>query len=202
MSGSGRPSAASARGGEGFEGGRVEAAQDEDLGAGEERGVQLERGVLGGGADEDDGALLHQGKEAVLLGAVEAVDLVDEQQRGPALGMAQAGGLEDLLEVGDAGEDGADLDEGGVGRGGEEAGDGGLADAGRAPEDGRAERAGGEHVAERGARAEQVVLADHVGEALRPQAVGERARAGRGRRPPRDLVALRLGDGVEQVGHG
>jgi hypothetical protein len=46
-----------------------------------EGGVQLELRVFGGGADQKDGAILHMRQEAVLLGLVEAVDLVDEQQR-------------------------------------------------------------------------------------------------------------------------
>ena len=43
--------------------------------------VQLKRGVLRGGADQRDNAGLHHRQEPVLLRAVEAVDLVDEQQR-------------------------------------------------------------------------------------------------------------------------
>ena len=47
----------------------------------EQRAVELEGRVLGGRADQHDRAVLDIGQEAVLLGAVEAVDLVDEQQR-------------------------------------------------------------------------------------------------------------------------
>ena len=168
-------------GGEAFERGLVEAVEGEDAGAGEEGGVELEGGVLGGGADQHDGAVLHQREEGVLLRLVEAVDLVDEEQGAAAVLAAEAGGLEDLLQVGDAGEDGADLHEGEVGGVGEEAGDGGLADAGRAPEDDGAEVALGEHPAERGVGAEEVVLADDLLEPARAEAVGERARRLRGR---------------------
>ncbi len=49
-----------------------------------ERAVELEGRVLGGGADQHDRAVLDIGQEAVLLGAVEAMDLVDEQQRALA----------------------------------------------------------------------------------------------------------------------
>ena len=59
----------------------VEAAQDQHLAARQQRGVELEARILGGRADERDGAVLDIGQEAVLLGAVEAVDLVHEQQR-------------------------------------------------------------------------------------------------------------------------
>jgi hypothetical protein len=44
-------------------------------------GVELEGRVLGRRADQRDGAVLDVGEEAVLLRAVEAVDLVHEQQR-------------------------------------------------------------------------------------------------------------------------
>ena len=40
----------------------------------------------------------------------------------------------------------------------------------------RAERAGLEHAGERAVGAEQMILADHVGELVRPQLVGERPR--------------------------
>ena len=45
----------------------------------EQRGVDLEVGVLGGGPDERDHALLDVRQQRVLLGLVEAVDLVDEE---------------------------------------------------------------------------------------------------------------------------
>ena len=53
----------------------------------------------------DHRAVFHDRQEAVLLGAVEAMDLVDEQQRLAAVGAAQlARRLEHLLQVGDAGK--------------------------------------------------------------------------------------------------
>ena len=59
-------------------------------------------------------AVLHDGEERILLGAVEAVDFVDEQQRAAALGAARARRLEHLFQLGDAGVDRRDLDELGV----------------------------------------------------------------------------------------
>ena len=88
---------------------RLERLEDEDAGAREERGVELEGRVLGGGADQRDGAVLHHRQEGVLLGAVEAVDFVDEEERPLAHLAAGARRLEGLLEVGDAGEDGRNL---------------------------------------------------------------------------------------------
>ena len=57
----------------------VQALEADDPGAGEERAVHLEAGVLGGGAEQGDHAALDVGQHRVLLRLVEAVDLVDEQ---------------------------------------------------------------------------------------------------------------------------
>ena len=63
----------------------VERLEEKHPGTGQERGVQLEGRVLGGGADQRDGAVLHHGQEGIELGAVEAVDLVHEEQRALAV---------------------------------------------------------------------------------------------------------------------
>ena len=62
----------------------VERPEDQHARARQKRRVQLERRVLGGGADQRDGAVLHDRQEGVLLRAVEAVDLVDEEERALA----------------------------------------------------------------------------------------------------------------------
>ena len=77
--------------------------------AGEQRGVELERRVLGGGAHQNDGAILHHRQKAVLLGAVEAVDLVDEEQRAPSGRPPGAGRLE--LREGRDGDGALDRDQ-------------------------------------------------------------------------------------------
>ena len=63
---------------------RRRAAQHEHLRAREERRVHLERRVLGRRADQDDVARLDVRQERVLLRLVEAVDLVDEEDRAAA----------------------------------------------------------------------------------------------------------------------
>ena len=50
----------------------------------QERGVDLEVRILGRRPDERDRAILDVGKQGVLLGLVEAVDLVEEQDRAAA----------------------------------------------------------------------------------------------------------------------
>ena len=62
----------------------VEAAQHQHLAARQQRAVDLERRILGGGADEEHRAVFHVGKEGVLLALVKAVNLVDEKQRALA----------------------------------------------------------------------------------------------------------------------
>ncbi len=63
--------------GEGFE--------DEDPGPGQQRPDDLEIGVFGGGPDEGEEPFLHVGQQGVLLGLVEAVDFVDQQDGAAAL---------------------------------------------------------------------------------------------------------------------
>ncbi len=57
--------------------------------AGEQGGDDLERGIFGGGADQDDRSRFHIGQKGILLGFVEAVDLIDKDD-GPAV-FAEAG---------------------------------------------------------------------------------------------------------------
>ena len=59
----------------------LERVQLVDPAAREQRRVDLEVGVLGGGADEDDRAILDGRQQRVLLRLVEAVDLVQEEDR-------------------------------------------------------------------------------------------------------------------------
>jgi hypothetical protein len=154
----------------------VERAEDEDAGTRQERRVELEGRVLGRCADQRHRPVFHDRQEGILLGAVEAVDLVDEEERALAGLAAGAGRLEGLLQIGNAGEDGGDLLEMEIGLAGEKARDGRLARAGRPPEDHRAERARGEHTGERATGAEEMILPDDIGKPLGPKPVGERPR--------------------------
>ena len=157
------------------QGGLVQAAQDHDLAARQEGAVQLEARVLGGRADQDDRPVLDIGQEGVLLGAVEAVDLVDEQERAlPDLAAASSSG-EDLAQVGHPGEGRRDLLEDQAGAVGQESGDRRLAAARRAPQDDGGQAARGDHAAQRGAGGEQLVLADDIVERSWAQPVGQRA---------------------------
>jgi len=74
----------------------------------EERRVDVEARVVRGRTDEADRAFLDVGQEQVLLGFVEPMELVDEENRG-GLGAAARGG-EDFTQLGDVGHDGVDTD--------------------------------------------------------------------------------------------
>ena len=151
-----------------------ERLQRVDAAAGEQRGDDFEGGVLGGGADQADGAALDVGQEGVLLRLVEAMDFVDEEDGARAVG----GGLfrvdHHLLDLLDAGEDGGELDEGGVGGLGDDLGERGFADAGRPPEDHRRGVVALDLHAQGLAGAEQMLLADVFVERARAHALGER----------------------------
>ena len=62
---------------------RLQRLQLVDLAAGEQRRVDLEVGVLGGRPDQGQQPLLDRRQQRVLLGLVEAMDLVEEEDGGP-----------------------------------------------------------------------------------------------------------------------
>ena len=164
----------------GFERGFVEPVQHQNLRAGKQRGVQGEARVLGGRAHQCHHAPFHVGKEAVLLGAVEAVDLVHEQQ-GLAACLGHLFRLgEGLLQVRHARKHRADRGVAHPDTIGEQARDAGLAGAGRAPQDHAGELARRHHPPDRAFEAGQVLLPDHFGQCCRTQAIGQR-RVGIGR---------------------
>jgi hypothetical protein len=95
---------------EGFDVVFGEGGELEDLAAADQRGVDGEEGVFGGCADEEDQAVFHVGEQDVLLGAVEAVDLVEEEDGALAVeAEAFLGGVEDGADFLDADSAGVDL---------------------------------------------------------------------------------------------
>ena len=52
----------------------------EHAAAADQRAVDCEERVLGGRPHKDDDAVLHLGQQHILLGLIEAVDFVDEEQ--------------------------------------------------------------------------------------------------------------------------
>ena len=108
-SGSGLPSIASARCQELFERRFIEGPECQDTRARQKRRIQFETRIFRRRTDQSDRAVLDNRQETILLGAVETVNLVDEQQ-GPLPDRTSLARLfEDFLEIGNAGMDRRDL---------------------------------------------------------------------------------------------
>lgn len=86
---------------------RFERAEGENAKTGEEGAGEVERGVFGGGTEEDDGSVFNGGEEGVLLSFGESVDLVDEEDCA-CLGSGAPGFVDGAAEVDDSGGDGGE----------------------------------------------------------------------------------------------
>ncbi len=159
-----------------FDGVDGEGFEFEDEGAGREGGVDEYLGVVGGGADEGDGAVFDVGEQDVLLGFVEAVDLVDEED-GAGDVAHLFGGFAGGADGGDVAEHAAAAFEAAAGGAGDDFGEGCFAAAGGSVEDEVGEAVGFDEAGEEFAGAEDVVLSGDVGEGARAHAGGERRRA-------------------------
>ena len=129
----------------------------------QERGVDLEVGVLGRRSDQRDGAVLDVGQQGVLLRLVEAVDLVEEEDR------ARPVQIEPILSVGDGAADLDDARHDSRHRremrpdlGGEKAREARLAGPWWSPQQERREMPARDAPAERPALADEVALADEL----------------------------------------
>ncbi len=69
--------------------------EDENPHPGEERRNHLEGGILRRSADQGDQTALHMGEKGVLLGLVEAMDLIHEEDRPAPVKSPQFGGFVD-----------------------------------------------------------------------------------------------------------
>src|SRR5262249_19073241 len=134
----------------------AERTQHVHAAAREQRAVYFERRILGGGADQYDRALLDVRQEGVLPGAIEAVELVEEEDGAPAalssLGLGLSDDLTDLL---DAGQHGGERHEARPGDVRHERRERRLARPGWTPEDHRMELAALECSAQHATRTEQ-----------------------------------------------
>ena len=140
----------------------------------QERADHAERRVLGGGADQRDGAGLDVGQERVLLGPREAMDLVDEQERAAAVLIAARGGRgHGLANVFHPGVDRRQGDQVGADGLADQPGQGGLSSPRRPPQQDRWKIPPRRELPEQLAGAEQVVLADELGQRSRAHALGE-----------------------------
>lgn len=140
----------------------------------QQRRVEGEAGILGRRPHQHDSAIFDIRQEAILLRAVEAVDLVDKQQCRLAGGPALAGFLEDLAQIGNAGKHGRErrkMQARGIGQ---QAGDRCLAGARRPPENQAGQFLCLHHAGQRTIAFQQMVLANDIVEACRTQAICQR----------------------------
>ena len=161
------------------EGGRDDALDDlrrqgleaVELAARDERRVDLEVGVLGGRPDERDHAVLDGRQQGVLLRLVEAMDLIDEEDRaraGEGAGFARA--LDRGAHIRRPRVDRGELHQARARLGGDEARQRRLAGARRAEEDHAEKRAAGDGGAQHCAGSDEVILPDELREAAGPHA--------------------------------
>ena len=153
----------------------LQRPEDIDLAAAQQRGDHLEGGVFGRGADQRDDPLLDGPEQRILLRLVEAVDFVDEEERGPLVEEALfAGRLDHFADLLDAGGDGRKGEEGPFELRGDDLGERGFAHARGTPEDERGNVSRFEELAEDAFRAYEVLLSDVFVEGFGAQAFGQR----------------------------
>ena len=163
----------------------VERAELVQPAAREQRADHVVVRVLGRRADERHEPRLDDGQQRVLLRLVEAVDLVEEQDRAlPVRAEPLAGPRDHGLHVRLAGVDGRELLERRAGDRGDQPGDRRLARARRPVQDHRAEPVLLDRAPQRRTGPEQVLLAGDLVEAARAQPLGERRTRRRARGPP------------------
>jgi hypothetical protein len=158
----------------------------------QQRRIDLERRVLGGGPEQPHQAALDLRQYRVLLRLVEAVDLVDEQQRPPLHALPLARPLHHLAKIGDARADRAHRLERRARHGGDDARQRGLAAARRPPEDQRRKLIGFQRLAQHRARTDRRLVSDELVQRPRPHPPRQRcARVPRGLRGIDRTVIIR-----------
>ena len=132
----------------------------------QERAVDFKRRILGGRADECDGAVFDCVQQCILLRLVEAMDLVDEEYGAFAVTFFGLRLLNGFAQIFHAGEDGGQGDEVESAAVGEQAREGCFACAGCAPENQRGQRAAArEQSSQDAAFADEMRLADKLRQA-------------------------------------
>ena len=154
----------------------LQGLEDEHLAAGQQGSDDLEGRVLRGGTDQDHGPSLHGAQEGVLLGLVEAVDLVDEKDGRTGGGEQRAAlrRIDHIPHVLDARTHGGQGVELTVQRVSDDARERGLPHARRTPENEGRQGAGVHHRPEDASRPHEVALTDVVGQFLGPHPLRKR----------------------------
>ncbi len=153
---------------------RGEWIKEVDFGAGKQGADNFEGRILRGRADENDVAGFDVREKGILLGFVEAVDFVDENNGAIAGARFVFRGGHHFLDFLDAGENGAEGDEIGARQAGDEARERGFSAAGRAPKKHGADVVTFDLKTKRLAGTEQFFLADEFVERAGTHTLGER----------------------------
>ena len=185
---------------------RAERAQRVHAQAREQRSVDLEGRVLGRRPDQGYQSLLDRGQQRILLGLVEAVDLVQEEHRRHPGRAAVGGALDHAAHLRPPGRDGAQLLEHRRRALREDPRERRLARAGRAVQHHRVRPALLDRHAQRRALAEQVRLPHEIRKRARPHARRKRrsqaAAGGRVRSAIVGACACARAGVKQRVGHG
>src|SRR5207302_10723583 len=115
-----------------------QSQQSVDASPREQRRDDLKRGILRGGADEDDVSHLDVRKKGVLLSLVESMHFVYKDNCAAARAARMLRSGHDVFDLADAAEHSAEGDKFGMRAARDEPRQRGLAAAGRAPKDHRA----------------------------------------------------------------
>ena len=149
--------------------------QHVDAAARKQRGVDLERRILGGSADQADVAFFHVGQKGILLSFVETVNLIDEDDGARAVLTGALGVGHDLLDLFNPGEHGGEFDKLRLGHAGDDLRQRSLARARRSPEDERTRVVAVDLCAQRLAGTDQVFLAGELFKRTRTHTVSQRS---------------------------
>jgi len=146
-----------------------------DAAAADQGAVDGEPGVLGGGANHDDRAVLYPGEQGVLLGLVPAMHLIDKEDGAAAIEGALFLRLRrDLTQFLDPGQHGIDAHEPRAGGVGNDHSQRRLARARRPVEDDRGELVRLDGAPQQAPWTEDVPLAHELVQGARPHSRGQR----------------------------
>ena len=152
----------------------LQRLEHEDAAARQKGAVDLERRILRRRADQDDAPLLHERQKSVLLCLVEAMNLIDEEDRPLAVGRVLLGLLHDRADLPDAARHGGKVDEPRLRLSCDDACQGRLADARRPPEDHREDLVLGDELREHLPPTHEMLLPHIVRQPFRSHACRQR----------------------------
>ena len=152
---------------------RGKGVQHENLAAGKQGAVHLKGGIFRGRTDKNDASFFHKGQEGILLGLVEAVYLVYENDGPSPVQAVFFRLLHDGAYFLDTAGHGGKVDERGLGVPGDDTGEGGFAHTRRSPENHGGYIVGFDEIAQYLALAEKVFLPEKFLQRAGPEPSGQ-----------------------------